>query len=525
MLLFILGIVLLAQEAVALNSPDFNPGFYPRYSMRYVNSEQFAELSLNATKTSNGSVVYANGPNVRCILPVREFSTTELDESVLESRIQADLTMGLEIISNQFKDVCLVYGDSFWTYMYCHGQQVTQVHFENGHVDPVLNFTLARESNRDENEIEPQAEPQAEMESGEYGFYITSTMSGGDLCRETGKPRSVELQYMCDPLTKTVQIVSVTESRLCHYNIRISVPDLCKIPFLSGSDDGGFTSTLSCFKIFPQEINDPITLTELYRPIFVGHGFFLLTETVPDDVFVRPLRPQILVFTGSAQESFSLQMSEAARSNFLSKAWNAFETILSRELLQGPDGTLCKFGDEFIWVGEVRNLNGDHIVDLRFEIDHQLAASVSLEDQASAGESKSFKLFNKGDDTSAQSQSKALLTGDKLKLKSVNDLVTKEREKARLELREKVTSLMNDLDDQTIDSYIDGDLSALFLPFEELRDKDNLLEQLEMKGNEAQQPLDERLANEESTTKESVVYQDIDTEHSEEGSKQDDAAS
>lgn len=57
-------------------------------------------------------------------------------------------------------------------------------------------------------------------------------MENGSICDVTGKPRRVEIQYVCDPDVKGIMLQWVKEYRTCHYLAQVSLPQLCEDPLL-----------------------------------------------------------------------------------------------------------------------------------------------------------------------------------------------------------------------------------------------------------------------------------------------------
>ncbi|KAJ2743285.1 Protein OS-9 [Coemansia sp. BCRC 34301] len=121
------------------------------------------------------------------------------------------------------RERCLTYAGGWWTFEYCHGQHVRQFH------------VLAPGK-----EIEFRLGAYAQRQALENGAttlvrrvgrsrYLAQVWGGGTVCDMTREPRSVEIQFHCDPHGPE-RIAMVEEVEVCSYAMVINSPRLCADP-------------------------------------------------------------------------------------------------------------------------------------------------------------------------------------------------------------------------------------------------------------------------------------------------------
>ncbi|KAH3672299.1 hypothetical protein WICMUC_004394 [Wickerhamomyces mucosus] len=140
------------------------------------------------------------------------------EEEAILSKVN-DLT---EVISSSLKDTCLFYISGYWTYCHCKDNQLVQFYgspndyLENNWQGYVLG----------KYKIEDQAIPMS-IDKEDGLWYLGQTLNDGTLCDLTGKPRSVDIHYVCDPSQTKPTFNWAREYKTCQYLAEISIPELC----------------------------------------------------------------------------------------------------------------------------------------------------------------------------------------------------------------------------------------------------------------------------------------------------------
>jgi hypothetical protein len=117
---------------------------------------------------------------------------------------------------------CLFHQGGYWTYGLCSLNEFAQF---NGDPQKYSNnelytYVLGRGN--------PSTETPELQVKREYGTTMLAyLMNNGSICDVTGRPRTVEVQFVCDMETAGVKLHWVKEYRTCHYLARVSIPQLC----------------------------------------------------------------------------------------------------------------------------------------------------------------------------------------------------------------------------------------------------------------------------------------------------------
>ncbi|KAJ3381762.1 Protein OS-9 [Entophlyctis sp. JEL0112] len=149
-------------------------------------------------------------------------------------------TQAFELL-NGLKKRCLSYTSNWWTYSYCHGQNITQSSkFPESLGFPQLHYVLGKFSSTPSAETfygDPTVAATAGAELLEYDDagrkYLRVWYGDGDVCADNGIKRIVQIQFSC---CQHDHIVSVSEITLCQYVMKIHTKYACDALF--ESDDG-----------------------------------------------------------------------------------------------------------------------------------------------------------------------------------------------------------------------------------------------------------------------------------------------
>jgi len=130
------------------------------------------------------------------------------------------------------KDTCIYRWEGWWTYEFCFGKHVRQFHQEQDGTIPAQ-FYLGHDKG---------------LTSGAPGpEYYSEEYEAGSVCDLTGKERTCEIRFYCDPNADVSVFSSFKEPSSCNYVIRIDTPLLCKHPkYVSKLEEE--TEKILCFE-------------------------------------------------------------------------------------------------------------------------------------------------------------------------------------------------------------------------------------------------------------------------------------
>ncbi|KAF6038352.1 hypothetical protein EB796_003338 [Bugula neritina] len=138
-------------------------------------------------------------------------------------------------------DQCLQGGTGWWSFELCYGKTAMQYHLEKG--KRVTNIVLGKwDSN--EHHMWLAKHPQKKPKSLSNRKFITQYYSGGDVCDETKKPRSVEVKLKCSTSASSTShavAIYLLEPKLCEYILTVESAILCDL-VKQANDDGLLTN-------------------------------------------------------------------------------------------------------------------------------------------------------------------------------------------------------------------------------------------------------------------------------------------
>ncbi|EGW33735.1 uncharacterized protein SPAPADRAFT_135526 [Spathaspora passalidarum NRRL Y-27907] len=197
--------------------------------------------------------------------------------------------------------------DGYWTIAYCFGDKVIQFHESLQHYlsgkhephFPMHVYTLGRfpgsEKINKNIKIENQAkgletkldETDFTIFDGEYSYFSTNqpdsetntqkfikhTLSSGEICDLTMKPRTIDIVYQCDQsVAGPSKLLQFQEIKTCQYQMIIHVPGLCALEEFKRNIIHDNVVDMECKKIDDSRDSDKnISYSD----------FFSYTETVP----------------------------------------------------------------------------------------------------------------------------------------------------------------------------------------------------------------------------------------------------
>merc|ERR1712130_213833 len=194
----------------------------------------------------------AKNEEYKCFLP------SESDETIAQEQNPGEpaevLLQNLFLPTKAGKQQCSYRLETYWSYEVCHGKYVRQYHEEKvkggtqtteyflGKYDKPVSF-------------DPEKVPKTRDEvkkkniDGIQTTYWELVMDGGTACElKPGQGRRTKVHYICNPNAFHNEILSVTETSTCEYEIVILTSALCSSPLYAQKLDSE-TFGIPCQKI------------------------------------------------------------------------------------------------------------------------------------------------------------------------------------------------------------------------------------------------------------------------------------
>lgn len=192
--------------------------------------------------------------------PAPNQTATELAKAEEARELARANTRGWELMSG-LDHQCLYYVSGWWSYKFCYGQDIVQFHALPSGVKGGLptrdpnsqEYTLGRvedqalskkkggkkqqESTDLQKEVNGQqpiddsqspAPPNTELQVKGDQRFLVQRMEGGTICDLTGRERTIEIQFHCNPGSVADRIGWIKEITTCSYLMLIHTPRLCE---------------------------------------------------------------------------------------------------------------------------------------------------------------------------------------------------------------------------------------------------------------------------------------------------------
>lgn len=199
--------------------------------------------------------------------PAPNQTATELAKAEEARELARAKARGWELMSG-LDHQCLYYISGWWSYKFCYGQNVVQFHalpsgvkgglptrdpnsqeYTLGRVEDLVepgkkkggkkqheNTVLQKEVNGQQHPVDglpSPAPPNTELQVKGDQRFLVQRMEGGTICDLTGRERTIEIQYHCNPGSVADRIGWIKEITTCSYLMLVHTPRLCEdIAFL-----------------------------------------------------------------------------------------------------------------------------------------------------------------------------------------------------------------------------------------------------------------------------------------------------
>jgi len=134
---------------------------------------------------------------------------------------------------------CLNHSAGWWTYEYCFPTKFVQFHLEGNKRDPQYTLgtmegstetTASDRVNMSMIRLKPSMSPRERRAPPSGHLTLQQRFGGGTVCDETNRPRQTVLHFQCPANWQSrpePQVVSLTESALCEYEVLVHTTLLC----------------------------------------------------------------------------------------------------------------------------------------------------------------------------------------------------------------------------------------------------------------------------------------------------------
>lgn len=192
--------------------------------------------------------------------PAPNQTATELAKAEEARELARANTRGWELMSG-LDNQCLYYVSGWWSYKFCYNQDIVQFHALPSGVkgglpqrdpnsqeytlgraeDQVFNIKKGNKKQQDRTDLQKEinaqhpidgsqspAPPNTELQVKGDQRFLVQRMEGGTICDLTGRERTIEIQYHCNPGSVADRIGWIKEITTCAYLMLIHTPRLCE---------------------------------------------------------------------------------------------------------------------------------------------------------------------------------------------------------------------------------------------------------------------------------------------------------
>lgn len=440
------------------------------YSVKLFSNHIFNEIIMKNESIGPESLENI-GSNLQCFIPdilEDENDSTELNEVELKQRLLYDLSEGLDIIKSVLNQTCIYFPNGFWTYSLCHKNNRTVISQFYKTDERLVIYNLGSVHDND-------ISTNIQLLYNDYGYYISEILDSGDICDITGYPRKTEIHYICDPMSSNPKINWLRETRICQYQIEVSLPELCNLELLQFSKMQQSSNSILCTKQMPSD-TPKMSLND-YDPSFVGHGFYFLTPHSHD--FISSSQEKtILIYTEYLQLSSPRSELTLSEQVFFERISKAFGNILNQGLIKTSSEYIYSVNDRFTWVSDVYDFNMTRIATLKVDIGENNIATFMFIDPLEGGNLEFDNVENR-EYSMIESNNKILVRditeGSNMLHNQIKSRVNKEQRNKLKKLFSELAETLNSLSDEELSDVLDSELK---LGFEIIKDANTQLTEM-----------------------------------------------
>jgi len=190
----------------------------------------------------------------KCYLPQDKMDAD--DEPVDIGQYAEDLLEPFMKVGANNKPNCTpVKLETYWSYELCHGKFVRQYHEEKikngvskteyylGYYNGKLPLPKPAEQPKSRKDVKTKM-----IDGIETAYFEMVFDSGTECSLKQGTQRTAKVQYICNPQALTAEVLSITETRTCEYEVQVLTAALCKSPLYAQKIDTD-TFGIPCEKI------------------------------------------------------------------------------------------------------------------------------------------------------------------------------------------------------------------------------------------------------------------------------------
>lgn len=398
----------LLGAARAIMMPIDDPTTSDKFQITYANESLWDTLVMKNKTALESGELFDLGPDTKCFLPnmtrLHEQNVQSVNDPEYKQKLIDTLDMGAHIIDASLKNQCLVSQNGFWTYRYCGSGDFTQYHGVAPDPNDKLTYTLGRSSKQIENR-------EFQLLYDDYGYYISEIIESGDICDVTGTPRAIEIQYTCGNVMRPGTLQWTRETKICHYEAQVIVPDLCQLELLSKNQDKKNAVPIICH--MSNDVPDKHNIVDIvsnYDVSFVANQVYFLLPMNNSNV-----DRALLMYTGNATED-GLEMDPFPMEIY-KKFIDVMNKMLGLGLLSPPDGKPFDVHDSYQWIGDIVDMHGNYLNRLRLDVDVNMEATLIIDKSINFTGPNNFQWYFRGSDRTKNSKSRfGSLTNDNMML-------------------------------------------------------------------------------------------------------------
>lgn len=201
---------------------------------------------INSVKSTNNSEIEFmkyNNETYLCTYPTlsnQDLTTEDLQE--LKTWQKSELLEAKEYAAQAlYKDMmgeCIYYLKDWWTYSFCYGRDIKQFHIDPSQLklgvppdfrNADMLFVLGMFDRKPSGTMNYKVNIKNEGEVN----YLSYTLNKGTVCDLTGKDRSTEVQFYCNPTQELDSVLWIKEIKSCEYKMAISTKKICGNPIFA----------------------------------------------------------------------------------------------------------------------------------------------------------------------------------------------------------------------------------------------------------------------------------------------------